>query len=121
AVSVAAVMFNKVPVKGKKTVAVVSGGNIDVNILNRVITRGLVKSGRDCTITIDLSDKPGELSGVCAVLGANGANILSVVHERNTDRSAINDCLLRVEIETRNHEHVKAIHKALAEAGYTVI
>ena len=121
AVSVAAVMFNKIPVQGKKTVAVVSGGNIDVNILNRVITRGLVKSGRDCTITVDLSDKPGELSGVCAVLGACGANIISVIHERNTDRSAINDCLLRLEIETRNHDHIKEIHKALADAGYTVI
>ncbi len=121
AVSVAAVMFNKVPVKGKKTVAVVSGGNIDVNILNRVITRGLVKSGRDCTITIDLSDKPGQLSGLCSVLGANGANIISVVHERNTDRSAINDCLLRIELETRNQEHIKEIHHALTEAGYNII
>lgn len=121
AVSVAAAMFNKVPVKGKKTVCVVSGGNIDVNILNRVITRGLVKSGRDCTLTIDLSDKPGELSGVCAILGQNGANILSVIHERNTDRSAINDCLLRIEVETRNSDHIRQLHQALADAGYRVV
>ncbi|MCM1519896.1 MAG: threonine ammonia-lyase [Lachnoclostridium sp.] len=121
AVSVAAAMFNKVPIKGKKTVCVVSGGNIDVNILNRVITRGLVKSGRDCTLTIDLSDKPGELSGVCAILGENGANILSVIHERNTDRSAINDCLLRIEVETRNSDHIRQLHHALADAGYRVV
>ena len=58
AASVAAVMYNKVPVKGKKTICVVSGGNIDVTILNRVINRGLVKSGRLCTIEMELDDKP---------------------------------------------------------------
>ncbi len=121
AVSVAAAMFNKVPIKGKKTVCLVSGGNIDVNILNRVITRGLVKSGRDCTLTIDLSDKPGQLSGVCSVLGANGANIISVIHERNTEFAAINDCILRIEVETRNNDHIKQLRSALVEAGYTLL
>ncbi len=121
AVSVAAAMFNKVPVKGKKTVCIVSGGNIDVTSLNRVITRGLVKSGRNCTLTLDLNDKPGQLSGVCAVLGENGANIISVVHERNTDRASINGCLLRIEIETRNHEHISQLHDALEKAGYHVV
>ena len=61
AASVAAVMFNKVPVKGLKTVCVVSGGNIDVTILNRVIHRGLAKTGRLCTLEMELDDKPGEL------------------------------------------------------------
>lgn len=64
AVSVAAAMFDKLPIKGKKVVCLVSGGNIDVTSLNRVITRGLVKSGRDCTVSINLSDKPGQLSKV---------------------------------------------------------
>lgn len=121
AVSVAAAMFNKVPIKGKKTVCIVSGGNIDVTSLNRVITRGLVKSGRNCTLTLDLNDKPGQLSGVCAVLGENGANIISVVHERNTDRASINGCLLRIEIETRNNEHIAQLHDALEKAGYRVV
>lgn len=120
AVSVAAVMFNKVPVKGKKTVCVVSGGNIDVTILNRVITRGLVKSGRNCTLTLDLTDQPGQLSGVCSVLGANGANIISVTHERNSHITSINGCIIRVEIETRNHDHIRQLCKALTEAGYQV-
>ncbi len=79
AVSVAAAMFNKVPVCGKKTVCVVSGGNIDVTILNRVITRGLVKSGRNCTLKLDVGDKPGQLSEICTILGANGANIISEI------------------------------------------
>lgn len=124
AVSVAAAMFNKVPIKGKKTVCVVSGGNIDVTILNRVITRGLVKSGRVCTITLDLTDKPGQLSGVCKVLADNGANVISVTHERNaadTSINGINGCLLRVEVETRNNDHIALIKNALENAGFSVV
>ena len=121
AVSVAAAMFNKVPIKGKKVVCLVSGGNIDVTSLNRVITRGLVKSGRDCTVSINLSDKPGQLSKVCSVVGDLGANILSVQHERNSTNTQINGCTLRVEMETRNHEHIAEIKKGLADAGFEVL
>lgn len=121
AVAVAAVMFDKLPVTGKKTVALVSGGNIDVTSLNRVITRGLVKGGRDCTITLDLSDKPGQLSKVCAVIGELGANIISVTHERNAPDTQINGCLLRAELETRNHQHIEDIKKGLAEAGFHIV
>lgn len=121
AVAVAAAMFHKLPIKGKKVVCLVSGGNIDVTILNRVITRGLAKSGRLCTITLDLNDKPGQLSGVCDVIGKHGGNILSVNHERTNDKSGINNCELRVELETRNHAHIQEIHRALAEAGFTII
>ena len=120
AVSVAAAMFDKVPIKGKKVVCLVSGGNIDVTSLNRVITRGLVKSGRDATIAIDLSDKPGQLSKVCSIIGEHGANILSVQHERNSSHTQINGCTLRVEMETRNLQHISDIKKALRENGFDV-
>lgn len=120
AVSVAAAMFNKVPVEGKKVVCLVSGGNIDVTSLNRVIMRGLVKSGRDCTVTINLSDKPGQLSRVCAIIGDMGANILSVEHQRNSAMTQINGCLLSIELETRNNEHVNQIKEGLRNAGYDV-
>lgn len=120
AVSVAAAMFNKVPIAGKKTVCVVSGGNIDVNILNRVITRGLVKSGRNCTLTLDLTDQPGQLSAVCQVIGEMGANIISVTHERNSHVTSINGCIIRMEIETRNLDHISHIREALTEKGYHV-
>lgn len=120
AVSVAAVMFNKIPVKGKKVVCIVSGGNIDVTSLNRVITRGLVKSGRDCTITLNLSDKPGQLSRVCSVIGDLGANILGVEHQRNSDMTTINGCLINVELETRNPQHVSEIKAGLRKAGFEV-
>lgn len=121
AVSVAAAMFNKVPVAGKKTVCVVSGGNIDVTILNRVITRGLVKSGRNCTLKLDVGDKPGQLSEICSILGANGANIISVTHERNSDATSINGCILRIEVETRNNEHILQLKKALGDAGHHLV
>lgn len=120
AVSVAAAMFNKVPIKGKKTVCIVSGGNIDVTSLNRVITRGLVKSGRDCTITVNLSDKPGELSKVCNIIGELGANILSVQHERNSTNTNINGCQLRIEMETLDNEHITRVKQGLKESGFDV-
>ncbi|MDE5567655.1 MAG: threonine ammonia-lyase [Muribaculaceae bacterium] len=121
AVSVAAAMFNKVPIKGKKTVCLVSGGNIDVNTLSRVITRGLSKSGRNYTFIIDLDDKPGQLSGVCNVVAQEGGNVISVSHERINSSSAINGCTIRMELETRDHDHIKEIRDALAAAGYKVM
>lgn len=120
AVTVAAAMFNKIPIEGKKVVCLISGGNIDVTSLNRVITRGLVKSGRNCTISVILSDKPGQLSKVCSVIGDLGANILSVEHTRNSQNTAINGCKLHIEMETRNHEHIEIIRKGLSDAGFEV-
>lgn len=120
AVSVAAVMFNKLPIKEKKVVCIVSGGNIDVTSLNRVITRGLVKNGRDCTITVILSDKPGQLSKVCNIIGDMGANILSVEHKRNSANTQINGCKLHIEMETLNPGHIEAVKQALRDAGFTV-
>lgn len=121
AVSVAAAMFNKVPIKGKKTVCLVSGGNIDVNTLSRVITRGLSKSGRNHTFIVDLDDKPGQLSGVCNVVAQQGGNVISVSHERINTSSAINGCTIRMELETRDHDHIAAIREALTDAGYKVM
>lgn len=117
AASVAAVMYNKVPVKGKKTICVVSGGNIDVTILNRVINRGLMKSGRLCTIDMELDDKPGELLEVCSAIARLGGNVTGVHHDRTTNRKNINACMLRVSLETRNEEHIQEIKQALAERG----
>lgn len=121
AVAVAAAMFNKVPIAGRKVACIVSGGNIDVTILNRVISRGLDMSGRSYTVTLDLHDKPGELMGVSAVIARLGGNIISVLHERNTTNSNINACFLRLVMETRNAEHVAMIRNALLEAGYILV
>lgn len=121
AVSVAAAMFNKVPICGKKVVCMVSGGNIDVTFLNRVITRGLTKSGRNCSFTIMLYDKPGQLSAVCNIIAKLGGNIISVNHERTNASTNITGCTIRVTLETRNEEHIQTIFAGLRNAGYDII
>lgn len=120
AVSVAAAMFNKVPIKGKKTVCLVSGGNIDVTILSRVINRGLEKDGRICTMKMELDDKPGQLLEVNEVIASMGANVISVYHERSAYSQKVNACLLRVTMETRNMEHVEAIKESLKNKGFNL-
>ena len=121
AVAVAAAMFNKVPVAGKKTICMVSGGNIDVTILSRVINRGLDMSGRTYTVTLDLHDKPGELKGVAEIIANLGGNIISVLHERNNNTSNVTACFLRLVMETRNAEHIALIRGALEQAGYSIV
>lgn len=121
AVSVAAAMFNKVPIAGKKTVCVVSGGNIDVNILNRVIGRGLDMSGRSYSVTLDLHDRPGELMRVAGIVAKLGGNIISVLHERNSRSCSVTACYLRLVMETRNSDHIALIRNALLEAGYDIV
>ncbi|MEE1003181.1 MAG: threonine ammonia-lyase [Acutalibacteraceae bacterium] len=118
AVSVAAVMFNKIPVKGKNTVCVVSGGNIDVTILSRVISRGLLKTGRLCKLSIELMDKPGQLRDVSKIIADHGANVVSVNYEHAGKGSNVNDCVLTIEMETKNKEHIKEVEKALSEEGF---
>lgn len=120
AVAVAAAMFNKVPIQGKKTICLLSGGNVDVTILNRVIHRGLVKSGRICKLTVKLEDKPGQLVGVSQIISCLGGNVVKVNHERNDDSDRITDCILQLRVETRNHEHIDTICNALADAGFDV-
>ncbi len=121
AVPAAAVMFNKVPVKGKKVVCLVSGGNIDVTILSRVIRRGLVKSGRASLLTIELVDKPGQLVGVSQIIADLGGNVTGVHHERADEGENISGCFLRIQLETRNFEHLQQIKQALSEAGFKVV
>ena len=121
AVSVAAVMFDKIPAKGKKVVAVVSGGNIDVTILSRVIKRGLLTSGRNCTLCIELMDKPGQLQQVSSIIASLGGNVTSVHHERASETTDINGCFLRLVLETRNYDHIKEITAALTAAGFKVV
>ena len=121
AVSVAAVMFDKIPVKGKKVVAVVSGGNIDVTILSRVIERGLLNSGRTCNLCIELMDKPGQLQLVSTIIASLGANVISVHHERASETKDINGCFLRLVLETKNYEHINVITDKLQEVGFNIV
>ncbi len=121
AVSVAAVMYDKLPVQGKNVVCLLSGGNIDVTILSKVIERGLLKSGRSDTLAIQLSDQPGQLAKVSALLASLNANVVSVFYEKASEGSSITDCVLRINIETRDAAHIEEIHKALNEAGFQLV
>lgn len=121
AVAVAAAMFHKIPLKGKKVVCLVSGGNIDVNILNRVITRGLIMSGRRNTLTIALMDKPGQLVGVSTIISRCGGNVVAVHHDNGDPNMAINSCFLRIVMETRDKEQAEEIKKALVAEGFDLV
>ena len=121
AVAVAAAMFGKVDLKDKKAVCLLSGGNIDVTILSRVIQRGLLMSGRTCQMTIELLDKPGQLLAVARIIAEHGGNVIEVHHEHARGGSDVNGCYLRVTMETRNYEHITEIREALAASGLRVI
>lgn len=121
AVAVAAVMFNKVDVKGKKVACVVSGGNIDVTILSKVISRALQKSGRSADLTIELQDRPGELRGVSKIVAENGANVTSVHHDRTDVDGDVSGCYLKLRMDTRDHKHVEEIRNALKDKGFKVL
>ncbi|MDE6666311.1 MAG: threonine ammonia-lyase [Ruminococcus sp.] len=121
AVSVAAAMFNKVPIKNKKVVCLLSGGNIDVTILSRVIKRGLLMTGRTCSLNIELIDKPGQLMDVSRIIAEAGGNVISIHHERANEGSAVNGCYLRIVLETRNYNHIDEIRKALKNSGFKIV
>ena len=120
AVAIAAVMFDKFDLKDKKVVCLLSGGNIDVTILSRVISRGLIMSGRRTKFAIEVADKPGELSRVTQIIAKQGANVISSLHERSSG-SSITGCNIRVTLETRDFEHINTIKQALQDAGYNIV
>ena len=120
ATAVAAVMFDKFNLKGKRVVAVVSGGNIDVTSLSRVIDRGLLKSGRSSSLLIELIDKPGQLKEISRIIADCGGNVTGVHYEKGNTES-VNGCFLRIEMETRDFEHVNLITKTLRDEGFKLV
>lgn len=122
AVAVAAAMAGKVDLEGKKTVCLVSGGNIDVTILSRVITRGLMMQGRQVYLELEVYDRPKQLAIVSALVAELGANVVSVEHDRKTDSTDLQHCLLRLGLETRNREHIERIISEIRNTlGYRCI
>ena len=120
ATAVAAVMTNKFDLKGKRVVAVVSGGNIDVTSLSRVIDRGLLNSGRSSSLLIELIDKPGQLKEISRIIADCGGNVTGVHYEKGNTES-VNGCFLRIEMETRDFEHVNLITKTLRDEGFKLV
>ncbi|MBQ8869563.1 MAG: threonine ammonia-lyase [Oscillospiraceae bacterium] len=120
ATAVAAVMAGKFDLKGKRVVAVVSGGNIDVTSLSRVIDRGLLNSGRSSSLLIELIDKPGQLKEISCIIADCGGNVTGVHYEKGNTES-VNGCFLRIEMETRDFEHVNLITKTLRDEGFKLV
>ena len=104
----------------KRVVICVSGGNIDINLLDRIIGHGLVKVGRLFRFSINLRDRPGELGKVLALISEIGANVRAISHDRTRRDVAIDAAEVLLELETRGHEHVAAIRTALRKKGYSV-
>ena len=121
ATPVAAALFGKLPIAGKKTVCLISGGNIDVNILSRVITRGLIMSGRKCNLMIALEDKPGQLTRVSEIISSHGANVVSVQYDLGDTNMAITSCFLKLGLETRDAAQIENIKKSLADEGFNLV
>ncbi len=121
ATPVAACMFGKVDTSAKKTVCVVSGGNVDVTTLSRVITKGLSKAGRIAELTTKVADKPGSLIQLLQVVSETGANIVSINHAREDKHSDVSACIVSMVLETRNAAHVAQIGEALTTKGYSLL
>lgn len=119
-VSVSAALFDKIKLSGK-TCCVLSGGNIDVNNLSRVIHRGLLVSGRRAELTISLVDKPGQLTDVSNIIAGMGGNVTGVFYNQGQENTAINSCLLMLQLETRNKEHIHQIKDKLRESGFNIV
>ena len=121
ATPVAAAIFNKLPIKGKKTVCLVSGGNIDVNILSRVITRGQITTGRKADLVIALDDRPGQLRQVSEIVSSCGANVVGVQHNRSDVNMPITGCYLKLGLETRDQAQIEEIKTKLLAAGFNLL
>lgn len=119
ATPLAAILAGKLPgLRGKKVCCLVSGGNIDVTILSRVIARGLLTSGRQCTLNIELLDKPGQLVAVSQIIAKCGANVTGVHHEHANAGSAVIGCFLRIDVETKDFAQIEQIKTELRNAGF---
>ena len=121
AVPLAAAQSGKIDLKDKKTVCLVSGGNIDVKILSRVISRGLAMQGRSVSLTFEVQDKPYQLADISHIVAQEGANVVSVLHDRETARSGITKCLLNLGLETRDFSHIHQVCEALTKAGFIIL
>ena len=104
----------------KRIVVIVSGGNIDINLLDRIIGHGLAKAGRLLRFSINLHDRPGELQKLLALIGAAGANVRTIEHDRTRLNMPIGSACVMLELETRSREHIGEIRERLMQQGYAI-
>ncbi len=118
AVTLAAAMNGKADLAGQKACCVLSGGNIDMMLLSRIIRRGLVKEGRIAVVTATISDRPGSLAALLALLAREKASVIDLHHDRHRPDVSLNRTLVEIHVETRGPEHVRELAKALKAGGY---
>lgn len=118
AVSLAAAMQRSPSLVGKNVVICLTGGNIDVNLISRIIERGLANDGRLCRALIYISDRPGSLANLLTVIAATGASIKEVSHDRNFGPADVARVAVLVTMETRDFDHIRQIQQTLREKGY---
>ncbi|MHB8416886.1 MAG: threonine ammonia-lyase [Myxococcales bacterium] len=120
AAPLAGLLQQRAATAGKRVVLVLSGGNIDVNLIARVIERGLVKAGRLVRLVIKISDRPGSLARLTAAIAEQRANVIEIFHNRTSSRSALGEALVEVTLETRGPDHIEELRRFLSERGYEV-
>jgi threonine dehydratase len=120
AVPLAALVNKKVALAGKTVALVLSGGNIDVNLVSRIIERGLVKDGRLVRLAVMLRDRPGQLARLTALVAEMRANVLHILHDRAFSRARLGETEVELTLETFGREQIEAVKRHLTEAGYSV-
>ncbi|MDR2655179.1 MAG: threonine ammonia-lyase [Oscillospiraceae bacterium] len=118
AVSLAAALGGKADIRGKKTVCLLSGGNIDVSFIHRIVETGLIKHGRHVKINTIMLDKPGSLEKFAHIVAASGGNIIKTTHDRQSSTLRLDEAILQVTCEVSDHDHGKRVIKALKEGGF---
>lgn len=121
AVGVAVAMYGELDLRGKTVCALLSGGNLDVTILERIITRGLAREGRTVGFSTVLPDRPRALAGLLGIVSELGANVLEVSHERSSLKADLGSTVVHLLVETRNRAHVDELFDALHREGYQLI
>lgn len=121
AVAVTAALYQKIDLTDKKVVAILSGGNIDVTMIAKIIDRGLTKTGRKLAFGTTLPDRPGQLNKLLQLLSDLDANIISINHDRSHYMSTPDSCYVEISVETANQTHQHRIRKSLEDNGYCCI
>lgn len=120
AVGLAACLAGRLPADARKIAVIISGGNIDMNLLDRIINLGLVREGRLFRFTTRLADRPGELQRLVTCVAACRANIHQIIHARAQPELPLTQAAVTLEIETRGSEHIAEVRASLAAAGFTL-
>ncbi len=121
AVGLAALLNGRIPkAKGRKVAVVLSGGNIDVNLISRIIERGLLKDGRLVRLVVRVADRPGALARLVSAIAEQGANVTEIYHNRIYSKTSLGEVAVEATLETRGREHVSELVQVLGSKGFAV-